>query len=256
MNAVSIRVWRGRRSGFTLIELLVVIAVLSILMGLLLPTIRAVRRQAKNTQCLSNVGQCAYAVQMYLEEYRDYCMPWIPSYGCYCTPRHGNRWHTSIHWLIQEYFDYDKATGKTSFWECPGDDTNDCYPWDGYQNGGDRYTGTRRGCGYHYNNGGGVNGGIFREPKQGLSLVYPKTSGGLNTAYGKHVDTVADRAKKIATFCWCGHNFWPGSGVGRERLQWWHSDPPDHKCPMGFLDGHARICTLKPYQSETAEYAW
>ena len=70
------------------------------------------------------------------------------------------------------------------------------------------------------------------------------------------MDTIEDRAKKIATFCWCGHNFWPGAGPGRERLQWWHSDPPDHKTPMGFLDGHARICTLKPYQSETGEYAW
>ena len=104
-----------------MIELLVVIAIIAILAGILLPTIRAIRRQARNTQCLHNTGQCAYAVQLYLEEYRDWCMPWIPDYGCYCTPRHGNRWHTSIHWLIQEYFGYEKETGKTEFWECPGD---------------------------------------------------------------------------------------------------------------------------------------
>ena len=241
-----LRPHRGRRA-FTLIELLIVIAVIAILAGMLLPALRAVRRQAQVTKCLHNTRQCNYAVQLYLEEYRDWCMPWIPTGGCYCDPPHGNRWHTSIHWLIQEYLGRNPK-----FWECPGDDTHDCYPWDGYFNGSDRFDGTRRGCGYHYNNGGGVNGGQFREPEQGLSL----SSGGLNTKHGKHLDTIEDPFKKIATFCWCGHNFWPGSGPGRERLQWWHSEPPDHKCPMGFLDGHAKVVTLKPYQSETPEYKW
>ena len=174
---------RPRPAAFTMIELLVVIAIIAILAGILLPTIRAIRRQARNTQCLHNTGQCAYAVQLYLEEYRDWCMPWIPDYGCYCTPRHGNRWHTSIHWLIQEYFGYEKETGKTEFWECPGDDTHDCYPWNGYFNGSDRYTGTRRGCGYHYNNGGGVNGGTFSEPIDQRQRSSPQT-GELGLAAG------------------------------------------------------------------------
>jgi len=240
---------RQPAAAFTMIELLIVIAVIAILAGLLLPTLRAVRRQAKITQCVHNVAQGAYAVQMYHEEYRDYCPPWIPV--DYCDPPHGNRWHTATHWLIQEYLGDDKH-----IWECPADDTNDCYPWDGYQNGGDRYNGTRRGCGYFYNNGGGVNGGIFREPEQGLSLVYPKTSGGLNTAWGKPLDTVEHQSKKITFFCWCAHNFWPGSGRGRERLQWWHSDPPELKAPVSFLDGHAKAVTIKPYHSRTEEYVW
>ena len=57
---------RPRPAAFTMIELLVVIAIIAILAGILLPTIRAIRRQARNTQCLHNTGQCAYAVQLYL----------------------------------------------------------------------------------------------------------------------------------------------------------------------------------------------
>ena len=232
-----------------MIELLVVIAIIAILAGILLPTLRAIRRQAKITQCVHNVGQGAYAVTLYIEEYRGSCPPWIP--WDYCDPPHGNRWHTTTHWLIQEYLGDDKH-----IWECPADDTHDCTPWNGYYNGGDRYNGTRRGCGYFYNNGGGVNGGLFAEPEQGLSLVYPKTSGGLNTAYGKHADTIEGHSKKIAFFCWCAHNFWPGTGHGRERLQWWHSDPPELKAPVSFLDGHARAVTIQPYQTQTPEYHW
>jgi len=243
---------RSARRAFTIVELLVVIAVISILVGMLMPLIRSVRRQAKALHCLNGVGQCAKAVQLYIEEYHGNCMPWIPTYGCYCDPPHGNRWHTSIHWLIQEYLQDDKV------WECPADDTHDCYPWDGnYMNGGDRYTGTRRRCGFHYNNGGGVNGGIFGVPEQGLSRIY-RVEG---TVYcdekcGKRADSFAKASKKIATFCWCGHNFWPGAGPNRERLQWWHSDPPDLKCPVGFLDGHGAIVVIKPYRNETPEYMW
>ena len=238
---------RGTLAAFTLIELLVVITVIAILAGLLLPVFRAVRRQARATQCLNNVRQCGGAVHGYLADYRDWCMPWIPSGGCYCEPSHGNIWHTSIHWLIQEYL------GESKVWVCPGDDTADCWPWDGSRhNGSDRYTGTRRGCGYHYNNGGGVNGGAGAEPEQGLSYW----TGDRTYQHGKHLDDVENPAKKIATFCWCGHNFWSGAGHGRERLQWWHSDPPELKCPIAFLDSHAIIATIQPYQSQTDQYAW
>ena len=236
-----------RRRAFTLIELLIVIAVIAILAGMLLPALRAVRRQAKITACVNNVRQCGGSVTLYLEEYRDWCPPWLPYGACYCDPPHGNGWHISTHWLIQEYLEDERV------WECPADDTYDCTPWNGRTNGGDVYNGTRRRCGYFYNNGGGVNGGYWRNPKQGLSL---SDGGGLNTRHGKYADTIEVPSKKISFFCWCAHNFWPGTGWGRERLQWWHSDPPDLKAPLAFLDGHAKAVTLQPYQDETAEYAW
>jgi len=244
--------WLPVPRAFTIIELLVVIAVIAILAGLLLPMMRVIRRQAKAIKCLNGVQQCAGAVVLYVDDHRGACPPWVPNYGCYCDPPHGNRWHTSTHWIIQTYLQ------GTGIWQCPADDTHDCYPWDGSgQNGGDRYDGTRRRCGIFYNNGGGVNGGIFAEPDQGLSRIY-RVDGTVycDETCGKRADSIPKPSKKIATFCWCGHNFWPGAGPNRERLQWWHSDPPDLKCPIGFLDGRGAIVTIRPYQSETREYTW
>jgi prepilin-type N-terminal cleavage/methylation domain-containing protein len=223
--------------GFTLIELLVVIAVIAILMTILLPVYRMVRRQAKTAQCLNNVKQCAHAVQLYLQDSRDMCPPWITFDRC--QPAHGNAWWTCVHYLLEEYADKPDLV-----WTCPADDTGDCTPWDGSQTGGDRLWGYRHGCSYFYNNGGGSSAHAAFE---GLSL---------DQWYGKRVEDIPNPSKKITMCCWSAHNFWWGVGPGLERQQWWHSDPPELKAPVGFLDMSATAATILPGQAETPQYQW
>ena len=69
---VGERQWsRKNPRGFTLIELLVVISILVLLMGILLPTLQQVRKQAKAVVCQANLRQWGVAFSMYMNEYND-----------------------------------------------------------------------------------------------------------------------------------------------------------------------------------------
>jgi prepilin-type N-terminal cleavage/methylation domain-containing protein len=61
--------------GFTLVELLVVISIIAILMGLLFPTVNAVKNQAKKVQAKNDVTQLVVAVKAYYTEYGKYPLP-------------------------------------------------------------------------------------------------------------------------------------------------------------------------------------
>lgn len=70
---------------FTLIELLVVIAIITILAGLLIPTLKKAKDSANRTLCMSNLKQLGSGMAFYLENYKG----WFPSldYGDSTNPR-------------------------------------------------------------------------------------------------------------------------------------------------------------------------
>ena len=57
-----------RRTGFTLIEILVVIAVIAMLLGILMPALRAARQQAIAVVCGSNLKQLALGMALYEQD--------------------------------------------------------------------------------------------------------------------------------------------------------------------------------------------
>lgn len=67
----------GKRRAFTLIELLVVIAIIALLMAILMPTLRAVRNQAKAVACQANLKQWGLAFAMFKEDHDGF----FPEYG-------------------------------------------------------------------------------------------------------------------------------------------------------------------------------
>jgi prepilin-type N-terminal cleavage/methylation domain-containing protein/prepilin-type processing-associated H-X9-DG protein len=60
-----------RRQGFTLIELLVVLGIITLLVGLLAPTVAGVRRDSRKTVCKAQLQQIGYALRMYLNHSRE-----------------------------------------------------------------------------------------------------------------------------------------------------------------------------------------
>jgi prepilin-type N-terminal cleavage/methylation domain-containing protein len=62
----------NRPAAFTLIELLVVVLIIAILAALLLPTLAGAKDQSLRTKCVNNQKQLALAMQMYLNDNRDY----------------------------------------------------------------------------------------------------------------------------------------------------------------------------------------
>jgi prepilin-type N-terminal cleavage/methylation domain-containing protein len=72
------RLLRPLRRGFTLIELLTVIAIITLLMGLLVPSLTAVRRFARDTRQRAEFASIEAALMMFRYDYGDYPPSFVP----------------------------------------------------------------------------------------------------------------------------------------------------------------------------------
>jgi prepilin-type N-terminal cleavage/methylation domain-containing protein/prepilin-type processing-associated H-X9-DG protein len=66
MRGAGVQNWR--RKGFTLVELLVVISIISLLLGILMPSLNKVRQIARKTTCKAQLHDIALAIRMYLDD--------------------------------------------------------------------------------------------------------------------------------------------------------------------------------------------
>jgi prepilin-type N-terminal cleavage/methylation domain-containing protein/prepilin-type processing-associated H-X9-DG protein len=123
-----------KRRGFTLIELLVVVAIIALLMGILIPSLKKARDQAKAVVCGANVKGLVVALRMYLDDYDG---------KTHTTPNQGlwdNAWEGSG--VVKNYGPNDSyaywgiayapyAKNKKIF-RCPSTIRNDDWPENGW----------------------------------------------------------------------------------------------------------------------------
>ena len=66
-----------RRDGFSLVELLVVMGIITVLMGLLLVTVRRAREQANQAKCAAQLHQLGLALSNYATDHKG----WLPAWS-------------------------------------------------------------------------------------------------------------------------------------------------------------------------------
>jgi prepilin-type N-terminal cleavage/methylation domain-containing protein len=82
---------KSKKNAFTLIELLVVIAVISMLMSIILPSMKKAREQGKRVVCLTNLRAIGEGIYVYAHDNDDLLIP-------------GDSWEPwEVHGVVMEY---------------------------------------------------------------------------------------------------------------------------------------------------------
>jgi len=109
------------KRGFTLIELLVVIAIISLLVSILLPSLRKAKDLAKLAVCQGNLHSVGLATLLYGEDYGGCCPAAAPKPWLNAT--------TQDYCVVPRLLSLPAVGGvyapSFAVWDCPGDQTRD-----------------------------------------------------------------------------------------------------------------------------------
>jgi len=228
----SSRSLRLDNNGFTLIELLVVIAIIVLLMGILLPMLNRVRRQAKKITCISNIRQMGVALQAYLIDSEN-CLP--PSSCNLSDPN--QYWLKILTGYTSEKLLFRCPSDKVKNfvdWNLPLDEQPDDLRWSSFALNGllDPRCSYNRG---RYNNVINIRQSMYciyvsESPSSWTKYdhIHPETWGSLDQAKGQiawdrhngtsnflFVDGHAENLKIEQTWSWPGQCYWyPGYAPG------------------------------------------
>ena len=106
---------RSPKRAFSIVELLVVVGLITILIGLLMPTLAKARRRAQTVQCQSNMRQIGIALDIYANRWRGWVYPVLLGGN---VPRE-QRWPTQV---------FKPAVWNPPIMKCPADDLPDPPP--------------------------------------------------------------------------------------------------------------------------------
>ena len=128
---------RRGRHGFTLLELLIVIAMMSMLIAIILSSLRGARAQAKRTSCVANLRGIGSAWNMYLVDFDGRFLKGInsnwnyggkqgnggPAYGSFATnPAKPDVFSPAISKPLNPYLNYEEIVFDTAeALHCPAD---------------------------------------------------------------------------------------------------------------------------------------
>jgi prepilin-type processing-associated H-X9-DG protein len=207
-----------KASQFTLIELLTVISVISILVSMLMPSIRNAVESTKRAVCGSNLSQISKAAYMYLGDYDDNLV----------SPHTRNRDGYAPAWILASKWNFDKNVELSPLWSYIGNKTIfRCL---------NETRDTRLGNG-NYKRSFSMNHSLLNYNKLGM---INKTSSTLHL-----LEEEDPRGTNQGSFM-----------VGNQRrwVDWPANNHGNKRIPLSFIDGHVESYSF--IDSNTSQLSW